>query len=128
MFDIAWTELMIIAALAIIFVGPKELPRLMRTLGIWMRKARALAAEFRAGLDDIAREAEMDELAKTVREVREYSPKKALKKAIDPEGTFEQSIMPQGKVGKAGTPSKKPETKAAEPEEKSEAGNDKDGA
>lgn len=109
MFDIAWTELMVIAVLAIIVVGPKDLPRLMRTLGRWARKARAMAAEFRASLDEIARETELDEVSKAVRGVKDFSPKSAVKKAIDPEGSFDRPFLgEESGAAKAGKSPKKP--------------------
>lgn len=61
---IGWSELLVIAALAIIVVGPKELPFLMRKLGRFMGRARALAREFQDSFEDIAREAELEELRK----------------------------------------------------------------
>lgn len=101
MFDVAWTELMVIVILAIIVVGPKDLPRVMRTLGQWARKARAMAAEFRASLDEIARESELDEVSKAVRQVKDFSPKSSIKKTIDPEGSFDRPFLAEG--GQAGT-------------------------
>ena len=65
---IGWTELLLIAAVAIIVVGPKELPFLMRKVGRFMGQARAMAREFQDSFEDIAREAELDELRKKARE------------------------------------------------------------
>jgi sec-independent protein translocase protein TatB len=62
MFDIAWSELLIIIVVALVVVGPKDLPRLMRTAGQWAGRARAMADQFRRSFDDIARQSELDEL------------------------------------------------------------------
>jgi sec-independent protein translocase protein TatB len=62
MFDIAWSELFIIVIVALVVVGPKDLPRLMRTAGQWAGRARAMADQFRRSFDDLARQAELDEL------------------------------------------------------------------
>ncbi len=70
MFDIGWSELLLVAVLAIIFVGPKDLPRLMRTLGQYTAKMRAMAREFQNSFEDMARETELDELRKQVAELR----------------------------------------------------------
>jgi len=70
MFDIGWSELLLVAVLAIVFVAPKDLPRMMRTLGQLMSKARSMAREFQQGFEDLAREAELDELRKEVAELR----------------------------------------------------------
>jgi sec-independent protein translocase protein TatB len=62
MFDIAWTELLLIAVVAVVVVGPKDLPKLMRTVGQWMGRARTMADQFRRSFDDMARQAELEEL------------------------------------------------------------------
>ena len=62
MFDISWSEMAIIALLALVVIGPKDLPRVLRTMGQFMRKARALSREFQSGLNDVMREAELAEL------------------------------------------------------------------
>ena len=63
MLDIGWSELLILGALALIVVGPKELPRLMRTVGQWVNRARTMARDFQRGMEDVAREADIQELA-----------------------------------------------------------------
>lgn len=62
MFDIAWSELLLIGAVALIFIGPKELPGLLVNIGRWVRRARSLASEFQSSLDQAVREAEVDQL------------------------------------------------------------------
>ncbi|MEQ8612122.1 MAG: Sec-independent protein translocase protein TatB, partial [Parvibaculum sp.] len=66
MFDIGWSELLILAAIAIIFVGPKDLPRMMRTIGQYVGKVRAMARDFQSSFEDLARETELEELRKEV--------------------------------------------------------------
>ena len=61
---IGWTELLVIVAIAIVVVGPKDLPILMRTLGRFVGKARAMAREFQDSFEEIARESELEELRK----------------------------------------------------------------
>ena len=60
--SIGWSEMLMLALVAIIVVGPKELPRLMRVVGHWMGKARAAAREFQHAFDDLARESEIEEM------------------------------------------------------------------
>ena len=62
MFDIAWSELMVIAVVAVVVVGPKDLPKMMRAAGQWMGRARAMADQFRRSFDDMARQSELEEL------------------------------------------------------------------
>lgn len=64
MFDIAPTELLIVAVVALVVIGPKDLPRVMRTVGNWAAKARGMARHFRSGLDTMMREAELEEMEK----------------------------------------------------------------
>ncbi|MEM0923020.1 MAG: Sec-independent protein translocase protein TatB [Pseudomonadota bacterium] len=68
MFDLGWTELLLIGAVALIVVGPKDLPRMMRTVGQYAGKARGMAREFQRSMDDAAREADMEEL-KDIRKI-----------------------------------------------------------
>ena len=69
MFDIAWSELGLIGAVALIVIGPKDLPKVMRTLGQWTRRARLLASEFQNNFDDMVRQAELADLKKQVEKV-----------------------------------------------------------
>jgi sec-independent protein translocase protein TatB len=81
-FDIAWSELALIGAVALIVIGPKDLPRVMRSLGQWTRRARAMAAEFQRNLDEMMREAELDEIRKEVEKVSPAEFKSKLEKEI----------------------------------------------
>jgi len=71
MFDIAWSELLVIIVVALVIVGPKDLPRLMRTAGQWAGRARAMADQFRRSFDDIARQSELDELRSEVNRLQQ---------------------------------------------------------
>lgn len=62
MFDISWGELLIVLVVALVVVGPKDLPKLMRKAGEWAGRARAMADQFRRSFDEMARQAELDEL------------------------------------------------------------------
>src|ERR1700753_299410 len=71
MFDIGWSEIAVIAVVALIAIGPKELPGVLRMVGQWMGKARKMAAEFQGQFQEAMREAEMADLKKSFDEVRE---------------------------------------------------------
>ena len=71
MFDIGWSEFVVIAVVALIAIGPKELPGVLRMVGQWMGKARKMAAEFQGQFQEAMREAEMADLKKSFDEVRE---------------------------------------------------------
>jgi sec-independent protein translocase protein TatB len=71
MFDIGWSELVVIAVVALIAIGPKELPGVLRMVGQWMGKARKMASEFQGQFQEAMREAEMADIKKSFDEVRE---------------------------------------------------------
>jgi sec-independent protein translocase protein TatB len=71
MFDIGWSELVVIAVVALIAIGPKELPGVLRMVGQWMSKARKMAAEFQGQFQEAMREAEMADLKKSFDEVKD---------------------------------------------------------
>src|SRR5215510_321206 len=71
MFDIGWSEIVVIAVVALIAIGPKELPGVLRMVGQWMGKARKMAAEFQSQFQEAMREAEMADLKKSFDEVKE---------------------------------------------------------
>ncbi|MFH1344513.1 MAG: Sec-independent protein translocase protein TatB [Pseudomonadota bacterium] len=71
MFDFGWSELVVIAVVALIAIGPKELPGVLRMVGQWMGKARKMAGEFQGQFQEAMREAEMADLKKTFDEVKE---------------------------------------------------------
>ncbi|MDX3884992.1 MAG: Sec-independent protein translocase protein TatB [Sphingomonas sp.] len=62
MFDIAPTELMLVALVALVVIGPKDLPRLMRVVGQWVARARGMARHFRSGFDEMIRQSEIEEM------------------------------------------------------------------
>ena len=83
MFDISWTEFLVIGVVALIVIGPKELPAVMRTLGQWTRKIRGMASEFQNQFQEAVREAEMADLKKEVddlaQDVKNFDPLKEVR-------------------------------------------------
>ncbi len=69
MFDIGWQELFILAVLAIIVIGPKDLPRAIRTITKGIRKARSMARDLQDGMDDVIREAELDDIKESIQTI-----------------------------------------------------------
>ncbi|OEJ65945.1 Sec-independent protein translocase protein TatB [Magnetovibrio blakemorei] len=66
MFDIGWQELFVVAVLALIVIGPKDLPKTIKLVTSWIRKARMMAREFQTGIDDMVREADLADVKKTL--------------------------------------------------------------
>lgn len=92
MFDFAWSELAVIAVVALVVIGPKDLPRVMRTVGIWMGKARTIAREFQSSLDQMMREAELDEMRKQVEQATNVNLAHEIERTIDPGGELQKSL------------------------------------
>lgn len=85
MFDIGWSELLALVVIAIVFVGPKDLPKMMRTAGQYVAKVRAMAREFQSSFEDLARETELEELRKEVSSLRGHvtEPMRSLKREVE---------------------------------------------
>jgi sec-independent protein translocase protein TatB len=79
MFDIGWPELLLVMVVALIVIGPKELPNAIRTVTMVVRKVRTAAREFQNGLDDIARESGLDDVKRQFDDIDYYDPGEALK-------------------------------------------------
>lgn len=91
MFDIGWSEMLIIGVVALVVIGPKELPGALKTFAYWMKQARKMAREFQSGVDDMIRHAELDEAKKAVEDARR-TLNKEIDKAVDPTGEMKQAL------------------------------------
>ena len=87
MFDIGWSELVVIAVVALVAIGPKELPGVLRMVGQWIGKARRLASDFQGQFNEAMREAEMADIKKQFDEVtaaaKDMSPTNLLTSAVE---------------------------------------------
>lgn len=92
MFDIGWTEITFILIVAIIVIGPKELPRVLRTVGQWVGKAKSMTSEFRGHVDDMIRDTELDEVKKQIDSAGSFDPNSALEDTIDPGGEIKNAF------------------------------------
>ena len=86
MLNIGWTELLVIAALAIIVVGPKDLPRVLHGLGQWVARGRAIMREFQGGIEDMVRETELDKLKEDFEAAGDLDITAPIENGIDPTG------------------------------------------
>jgi sec-independent protein translocase protein TatB len=107
MLDLGWSELLIIGVAALIVVGPKDLPRMLRTLGQYAAKARGIAREFQRSMDEAARQADIEEL-------------KEVKKDLDNMRDAQYQMQRDMTVSLSGN-SKKPEPKTPKEKSKPEA-------
>jgi sec-independent protein translocase protein TatB len=92
MFDIGWTELLVIAVVLIVVVGPKDLPPMLRAFGKMTANFRKMAGEFRTQFDEALRESEMDDVRKTISDAQRLNPTNALRDAINPLRQMGQEI------------------------------------
>jgi sec-independent protein translocase protein TatB len=104
MFDIASSELILVALIALLVIGPKDLPRVLRYVGNWLGKARRMAAHFRSGIDEMVRQSELEELekkwqAENERIMREHPPQREYDSLPPPE--VNQSAPPPVKKHKS---------------------------
>ena len=104
--DLSWSHMLLVLVVALVVVGPKDLPKLMHTIGRWAGKARAMADQFRKSFDEMARQSELDELRKELDELRNMRP------LAETERTVNEALQPPDI---SVVPEEKPE--AAEPSE-----------
>tara|TARA_B100000678_G_scaffold150315_2_gene125340 strand:- start:42390 stop:42863 length:474 start_codon:yes stop_codon:yes gene_type:complete len=101
------SEFLLIAIVALIVVGPKDLPLMMRRIGQWVGQAKRMANEFRGAFDDIARQAELDELRKEIEDLKKNNDlEQAVNDLKDAEREINSSVME--KDARSKKPSEKP--------------------
>jgi len=103
MFDIGGWEFLIIIVVAIIIVGPKDLPGVVKTASEWIRRARGLAREFQSGMEDLAREVELDKIGDDVKkgiglDDAGDSYRKEIENSIDPTGEISDAFTEAGSL------------------------------
>jgi sec-independent protein translocase protein TatB len=92
MFDFAWSEIALIAVVAMIAIGPKNMPAAMRSVSGWVRKARRMAAEFQTHVDEMMREADLSEVRASINEIRNFDIKGEIEKTIDADGSIRSTF------------------------------------
>jgi sec-independent protein translocase protein TatB len=92
--DFGWSEILLIGTVALIFIGPKDLPKALRVAGYWVRKARTLSREFQSSIDQMIREAELDEMRQELQKAAEFDLDKEFRNTIDPSGDLAESLKP----------------------------------
>jgi sec-independent protein translocase protein TatB len=94
LFDLGWSEILLIGTVALVFIGPKDLPKVMRVAGYWMRKARTMSREFQSSIDQMIREAELEEVREDLKKATEFDLNKEFHNTIDPTGSLSESLRP----------------------------------
>jgi sec-independent protein translocase protein TatB len=92
MFDFAWSEILLIGAVALIAIGPKDMPAAIRTVSGMIKKARRMAAEFQTHVDEMVREADLGDVKKAFNEIRNFDIPGALEKHVDPDRSLRKTF------------------------------------
>lgn len=92
MFDFAWSEIALIGVVALIAIGPKDMPVALKTVSTMLKKARRMASEFQTHVDDMMREADLHELRDGMRQIRNFDLRGTIEKAVDPDGTIKSTL------------------------------------
>jgi len=94
MFDLAWSELALIALVALVVIGPKDLPNAVRGLARFVNKARGMASEFRGQLDEVVRESQLHEVKEEIDKLRRTDFRNEVINRIDPDGVMKDPFRP----------------------------------
>lgn len=94
LFDLGWSEILLIGTVALVFIGPKDLPKALRVAGYWVRKARTLSREFQSSIDQMIREAELDDMRQELKKAAEFDLDREFHNTIDPTGSLAESLKP----------------------------------
>ncbi|MDJ0389808.1 Sec-independent protein translocase protein TatB [Roseomonas sp. E05] len=92
MFDFAWSELALIAVVAVVVIGPKDLPDAIRNIAKGIQKLRRMAAEFQSHADELVREAKLEDVRDQIRDIRNFDLKGAIERNLDQDGQIRRTI------------------------------------
>jgi sec-independent protein translocase protein TatB len=92
MFDFAWSEMAVIAAVALVLIGPKDMPVAIRSITGMIKKARRMAGEFQTHVDEMLREANLDEVKNSINDIRNFDLKTEMERTVDPDGTLRDTF------------------------------------
>ena len=92
MFDLAWSEIALIAVVAVVVIGPKDLPDAVRGVARGIQKLRRMAGEFQGHLDEVVREAKLEDVRDQIRDIRNFDLKSTIEKAVDEDGTLTRTM------------------------------------
>jgi sec-independent protein translocase protein TatB len=92
MFDIGWMEMMVIAIVMIVIIGPKELPGVLHTMGRWVGRVRVMARSFQDSIEEMAQESGLDDVRREVDTITDYDIGGSIEKSIDPDGEMRKEL------------------------------------
>lgn len=98
MFDFAWSEIALIAAVALVVIGPKDMPVAIRAVTGMIKKARRMASEFQTHVDEMMKDADLHDVRNSINEIRNFDVRGAVERAVDPDrslrNTFSDPLVP----------------------------------
>jgi len=92
MFDFAWSEIMLIGVVALIAIGPKDMPAAIKSVSEVIRKARRMAGEFQSHLDEMMRDANLHEVRDQLNEIRNFDLRGEVERTVDPDGSLRSTF------------------------------------
>ena len=110
MFDFSGSELLVIAIVALVVIGPKDLPKVLRAAGKWAAKARAVAREFQSSIDEMIRESELADVKKEMESVAATDLGHDIEQSVDPKGELKASLQPPDLADTVNNPASTAET------------------
>ena len=105
MFDVGWSEMAIIAVVILVVLGPKELPHALKTMSHWLRAARKLGSEFQSGVNEIVRDAELEDARKQLQGLTKNTIEQKIAKTVDPGGDIKKTMTEAANAAKIETSS-----------------------
>lgn len=93
MFDFAWSEIAIIGVVALVAIGPKDMPVAIRSVAGMVKKARKIASEFQTHVDEMVHEANLGDVKGQLNELTNFDIKSEIEKAVDPDGTIRDAFL-----------------------------------
>ncbi len=92
MFDFAWSEIALIAGVALVVIGPKDLPVAIRAVSGFIKKARRMAGEFQTHVDELVRDADLKDVRDSINQIRNFDIRSTVEKAVDPDHTLRDTF------------------------------------
>src|ERR1700759_4413056 len=93
MFDFAWSEIAVIGVVALVAIGPKDMPVAIRAMTNALKKARRMAAEFQTHVDDMVRDANLDDVRREVQNIRNFDFKGTVERTVDADGSIRAAFQ-----------------------------------
>jgi sec-independent protein translocase protein TatB len=116
MFDFAWTEIAVVVVVALVAIGPKDMPVALRAVTNAIKKARRMASEFQSHVDEMVKDADLQEVRDQINQIRNFDVKGAVERAVDPDGSLSSTFTSNPLDPEGWSTADEPEPPSLEPE------------